>query len=134
MSNLPLLPEDEARLRAERYVRDELEQHNDCLTIQIDTFDSAIDRLNERLKEARETLFEQQQADRNALADRCAGKGLAEIDRLFRQQAEVHYKQAAALLDDHTETWATLARHADQVERDIKQRQNQDRDNEGRGR
>lgn len=129
-----LLPEEEARLKAEQYVRDELERDNNDLRLTIDTLDSALARIDERFKEARESLFAQQQADRNALADRCAGKGVAEIDRLFQQQAEVHYQQASDALAAHIRTYEAIARHAEQIERDTSRPQDHNRDEEGRRR
>lgn len=133
MSEL-LLPEDAAKLRAERYVREELERDDDEIRMTIDTLDSALARLDERFKEAREALFAQQQADRNALADRCAGKGVAEIDRLFQQQAEVHYQQASDATAAHIKAYEAIARQAEQIERDVRNQQGQNRDDEGRGR
>lgn len=129
-----LLPEEEARLKAEQYVRGELERDDDDLRLMIDTLDSALARIDERFKETREVLFTQQQADRNALADRCAGKGVAEIDRLFQQQAEIHYRQAAAAWAIHIKTYEAIARNAEQIERDTSRPQGHDRDEEGRGR
>lgn len=134
MSGPPLLPEDEAKLRAERYVQDELESDRDHLRITIDTLDAALARMDERFKEARQALFDQQQADRNALADRCAGKGQAEIDRLFQQQAEVHYKQASAAYHAHASAYEPVAQIAEQIERDLKKGHDQKRDEESRGR
>lgn len=130
----PLLPEDAAKLRAERYVREELERDDDEIRMTIDTLDSTLARLDERFKEGREALFAQQQADRNALADRCAGKGVAEIDRLFQQQAEVHYQQASDASAAHIKAYEAIARKAEQIERDIRNRQDQHRDDECRGR
>lgn len=132
--SVPLLPEDEAKLRAEQYVREELERDDDQIRMTIDTLDSALARLDERFKEAREALFAQQQADRNALADRCAGKGVAEIDRLFQQQAEVHYQQASDASAAHIKAYEAIARQAEQIERDTRSQQNHDLDKEGRGR
>ena len=129
-----LLPEDAAKLRAERYVREELERDDDQIRMTIDTLDSALARMDEQFREAREALFAQQQADRNALADRCAGKGVAEIDRLFQQQAEVHYQQASDASAAHIKAYEAIARQAEQIERDIRNQQDQNRDEEGRGR
>lgn len=134
MSSVPLLPEGEAKLRAERYVQDELERERDHLRLTIDTLDAALARIDERFKEARATLFEQQQADRNALAERCAGKGQAEIDRLFQQQAEVHYQQASAAYHAQASAYEPVAQLAEQIERDLKKGQEMTRDEEGRGR
>lgn len=129
-----LLPEEEARLKAEQYVREELERDDDNLRLTINTLDSALGWIDERFKETREVLFAQQQADRNALADRCAGKGVAEIDRLFQQQAEVHYRQAADAWAAHIKTYEAIARHAEQSERNTNRPQGHDRAEEGRGR
>lgn len=129
-----LLPEDEAKLRAERYVREELERDDDEIRTTIDTLDSALARMDERFKEAREALFAQQQADRNALADRCAGKGVAEIDRLFQQQAEVHYQQASNASAAHIKAYEAIARQAEQIERDTRSQQGLNHDEQGRGR
>lgn len=130
----PLLPEDEAKLRGERYVREELERDDDEIRMAIDKLDSALARLDERFKEAREALFAQQQADRNALADRCAGKGVAEIDRLFQQQAEVHYQQASDASAAHIKAYEAIARQAEQIERDTRTQQGLNLAEEGRGR
>jgi uncharacterized protein YukE len=130
----PLLPEDEAKLRAERYVREELERDDDEIRMTIDMLDSAVARMGERFKEARKTLFAQQQADRNALADRCAGKGVAEIDRLFQQQAEVHYQQASNASAAHIKAYEAIARQAEQIERETRSQQGLSRDEQGRGR
>jgi hypothetical protein len=129
-----LLPEEEARLKAERYVRDALEADGDHLRLTIDALDADLARINEHFKAARDVLFERQQADRNALAERCVGKGVAEIDRLFQQQAEVHYRQAAEAYHAHASAYEPIARIAAQIEREVTKQPGHDRDEEGRGR
>jgi hypothetical protein len=130
----PLLPEEEARLKAERYVRDALEADRDHLRLTIDALDAELARIGERFKEARKALFDQQQADRNALAERCVGKGVAEIDRLFQQQADVHYRQAAEAYQAQASAYEPIARIAAQIEPEVRKQPGHDRDEEGRGR
>lgn len=132
MSGVSPLPEDEAKLRAEKYVWELLESKRDDLKVVFNSLDEALSQLDDRFEKTRKDLQEQQAADRQALSERCVGKGQHEIDRLFSEQAVVHLRQAEKIWTTHAEVYEDIIRAVEQIGRD--RLGGRDHDEEGRGR
>jgi small-conductance mechanosensitive channel len=132
MTEPPLLPEDEAKLRAERYVWDRLENRRDDMMAIHNRLDETLADLDARFEQQRKDLYQQQQADRQGLADRSPGKGQAEIDRLFAEQAEIHVRQTEAVWINYAGAYEDLIKSVAQIGQD--RVRGHDREQEGRGR